>query len=205
MTRYNELAIILLAAGNSSRMGTPKQMLNIGPGSLLEHSVTCAIASNVPNILVVLGAHAVEHKQMLKGFSVNLVVNPEWARGIGRSLKLGLSKAIEHYPGIQAVMVLVCDQPLLSGSQIKMLSDAYVQSHPYAVASQYNGVYGVPAVFDRSLFSELLSIDDGSGAREILKKWEGKLLLIPFEGGEIDLDTPEDYKKFIERKAETNK
>jgi len=198
MTRYNDQVIILLAAGNSSRMGTSKQMLSVNGHTLLEHSVNCAVGSQIPNVIVVFGSHAHDHQAALKGRPITMEINQEWASGIGSSLKAGLKKAIQSYPNVQAIMVLVCDQPLLSSVHINRMASAYFQSRPLAVASQYNnGVVGVPALFDRSIFSSLMQLDDKLGAREILNKLNQELTLIPFVGGEIDLDTPEDYHRYI--------
>jgi len=198
MTRYNDQVIVLLAAGNSSRMGTSKQMLSVNGRTLLEHSVNCATASQIPNVIVVFGAHAQDHQVALKGRPITIEINQQWANGMGSSLKAGLRKAIQSFSNVQALMVLVCDQPLLSSVHINRLASAYYQSKPLAVASQYNnGVVGVPAIFDRSVFSSLMQIEDKSGAREVLEKLNQDLVLIPFIGGEIDLDTPEDLKRYI--------
>ncbi len=199
MTQYNDQAIVLLAAGNSSRMGTSKQMLNMNGKTLLEHTVSCAVASHISNILVVLGANVTEHKAVLTGSPVSVLVNPDWAKGMGCSLKAGLKKIIDQYNNVQAVMVIVCDQPLLTSNHIDALAEVYQKRRPLAIASQYNGTYGVPAIFDRSIFSHVLMISDHSGAREVLQKMERELVMVPFDGGEIDLDTPQDYRDYMNR------
>jgi molybdenum cofactor cytidylyltransferase len=198
MALYPEQAIIILAAGTSSRMGTSKQLLQIKGRTLLEHTVASALGSDIPNVLVVLGANAKAHLSVLKGPRLSTVINPDWAKGMGTSLKCGLKKSMEIFPGLDAVMLLVCDQPLLTSSHINSLSEAFLKSNSKAVASKYPGAYGVPAIFDKSLFSELQQIGDQSGAREVLKNLGSELEFLTFEGGDIDIDTPEDYKKFNE-------
>jgi molybdenum cofactor cytidylyltransferase len=199
-------AIVLLAAGNSSRMGMSKQTLDIGGQTLLNHSIGCAMASQIPNVVVVLGANLAETQSLVQGLPVLTVVNPDWQRGMGRSLKLGVSKAIERNPLLEGIMIMVCDQPKISVNHINEMGRIHIIKEPLAVASEYNGVLGVPVLFDRSVFSDLLALDDDSGAREVLGKIRAEIISLPFPGGEIDLDTPEDYQKFMKnsnRKALT--
>ena len=201
MNPTTDFAIVILAAGNSSRMGTSKQLLEVNGRTLLLHTVNSAIASQIPNIVVVLGANAEAHHVILKEKSATVIVNNDWIKGMGSSLKLGVKKAIEQYTDVQAIMVMVCDQPLISSIHINNLVKAYQQHGAIAVASHYNDTFGVPALFDRSVFSSLMKIGDEMGARQILKKLEQDLIPVPFIGGEIDLDTPEDYQKFIDGKS----
>lgn len=201
MKHYLDQAIILLAAGNSSRMGTSKQMLFFNNKPLLRNMVEIAMASHIAHIIVVLGANLEEHTKALKDCPVTLAFNVDWEKGMGSSLQTGLKKALELYPAVQGVMVLVCDQPLLSSIHINRLAETYRESQPMAIASQYNGVNGVPAVFDRSVFSNLMRLDVKAGARDVLKKIEKHIVTIPFEGGLIDIDTPEEYRNFIKGKS----
>jgi molybdenum cofactor cytidylyltransferase len=202
MALGKDKAIIILAAGNSSRMGSSKQMLSIGNGTLLEHTVDCALASGISKIVVVLGAKAEDHQRILVGRWVDVLVNPDWERGMGSSLKVGMEQVLKHDEGIRAIMVLVCDQPLLTARHINTLASEYTRTKSKAVASLYKGVYGVPAIFDRCLFSELMAVDDQTGARSILKNSENSIGSIIFEGGEVDLDTREDYQNYISRKGQ---
>lgn len=202
MSRPTDQAIIILAAGSSSRMGTSKQLLPIKGRTLLEHTVSCALKCGIQNILVVLGANADNHLRVLKGTAVQTVINLEWEKGMGTSVKYGVKKSIEFFGNLQSVMLSVCDQPLLTTHHLKNLSDFFLKEKPKAVASMYNSIAGVPAIFGKELFENLLSIGDQTGAREVLKNLGNELKAISFEGGEIDLDTPEDYKKFT---AFTNK
>lgn len=197
MIENSDFAIVILAAGSSKRMGKPKQMLEIHGTTLLQHSVNTAVASGIPNIVVVLGANAEEHKASLFNRPITLLENAQWERGMGSSLKVGVKKAIELFKDVQALIVMVCDQPLISSVHIGNLIKAFQAHEPLAIASGYNDSYGVPAVFDRSVFSLLIKIDDHSGARAILEKLKDDLVLVPFFGGEIDLDTPEEYQRFI--------
>ena len=190
-------AIVLLAAGNSSRMGRPKQSLDIGGQTLLNHAVTCALASQIPNVVVVLGAHLTETSHQLHDLRVITVVNPNWQLGMGSSLKMGISKAIEINPLLEGAMVMVCDQPKVSVTHINEMGRIHIIKRPLAVASEYNGIVGVPVLFDRSVFSDLLKVDNQGGAKDVLRKIKSEIITLPLAGGEIDLDTPEDYQNFM--------
>ena len=195
---FTNEAIVLLAAGNSSRMGTSKQSLDMGGQTLLNHTVQCAISSQIPNVIVVLGAHLAETQNIVKGLPITTVVNPDWSRGMGKSLKLGVTKALEANPMLEGIMILVCDQPKISVTHINEMGRMHIIKRPLAVASAYKGTLGVPVLFDRSVFSDLLKVDDQAGARDVLKKIKSEVISLPFAGGEIDLDTPEDYQSFMQ-------
>ena len=200
MTDYDDLTIAILAAGDSRRMGSPKQLLDVGGETLLERAVKCAVESVVHNVTVVLGASAEQYTPLMSKTPAQILINPDWAFGMGNTLKFSLRKLIEENINIQGVLFMVCDQPLITSAHVNAMVRTYQEKNPVAVASGYKNTFGVPALFDRIAFSGLLSIDDKSGAREVLKKLESDLEIIPVEGGEIDLDTPEDYQKFMNMK-----
>ena len=191
-------AIVLLAAGNSSRMGRPKQTLDIGGQTLLNQAVNCAIASQIPNVVVVLGAHLYETQNLVRELPVTTVVNPDWERGIGRSIKFGVSQAIERNPLLEGIMIMTCDQPKISVRHINEMGRIHIIKRPLAVASEYNGITGTPVLFDRSVFSDLFRLDNQAGVNDVLYRIMAEVISYPFPGGEIDLDTPEDYQSFME-------
>jgi molybdenum cofactor cytidylyltransferase len=196
---FNNLDIVILAAGSSSRMGTSKQLLHVGGETLLEKAVTCSLNSKISNVTVVLGSNSEIHSRVLKNKRVQVLVNPDWALGIGNTIKFSLKKLLENNINVQGVMFMVCDQPHISTVHLNNIIDQFIEESPVAVASQYKGTYGVPAIFDRIAFSNLLSISDQAGAKTVLQNLEGDLRLVSFNGGEIDLDTPEEYKQYLEQ------
>ena len=199
MTFSNDISILILAAGNSSRMGTPKQLLKIKNTTLLEHTLNCAIESRVESIAVVLGADSYRIQKSIPGSNVTVIVNQDWRTGMGSSIKLGLKKILSQNINTQATIILVCDQPTLKAGHINKMVEMYLLKSPFAVASSYKDVFGVPVLFDRTLFSHLLTIEDHKGAKEITANLRERLILVPLAGGEIDLDTMEDYQQFINR------
>ena len=199
MGSYSDLGVVILAAGNSSRMGTSKQLLEVNGKTLLEHTVSCALHSSIANVTVVLGSNSEMHERVLKGKLLHTIVNPNWSLGIGSTIKFAIKELIARNTNLQALVFLVCDQPRINTTHINKMASFYFLKRPIAIASQYKNTYGVPALFDRAVFASVLSIHDNTGAKEVLSHVEKDLLLIPFEGGEIDLDTPEEYQSFINK------
>jgi molybdenum cofactor cytidylyltransferase len=192
-----EIAILLLAAGSSSRLGRSKQLVSIKGQPLLLKSMNAAIESGIENIIVVLGANEQEHYQVIKDAGVQVVVNTAWKKGMGNSLKVGLSYLLQQTPKAEAVITMVCDQPLINSDQLLKLIFEYESSESTIVASFYQGVAGVPVLFDRTLFSELLLLPDDAGAKKIIQQHPHLVKTVPFPGGEIDIDTEDDLRKFL--------
>jgi len=196
MNSNRQIAILLLAAGSSSRLGRSKQLLSIAGQPLLLKSVEAAIESGIKSIIVVLGANEEAHRQVIKDAGVQVVVNTDWKKGMGSSLKTGLSFLLQQLPRAEAVITMVCDQPLINSDHLTKLISEYKSSESVIVASFYQGVAGVPVLFDRTLFSELLSMPDEAGAKKIIQQHPHLVKTVPFPGGEIDIDTEDDLKKF---------
>ena len=196
MMKFNELSILLLAAGSSSRLGRSKQLLKVDSESLLLRSSNLSLQVS-KNVFVVLGSNFEEHVQSIKHLSVAIVENKEWERGLGCSLKAGLRQIVEKNPETKSVLILVCDQPLLTSSHLSKLAEVGEATNKLIVSSLYNNVLGVPALFKKELFNELLKLDDSEGARKLIQQKKNDVEIVDFPGGEIDLDTPEDVKKFF--------
>jgi molybdenum cofactor cytidylyltransferase len=192
-----EIAILLLAAGSSSRLGRSKQLVSIKGQPLLLKSMNAAIETGIENIIVVLGANEEAHRQVIKGTGIHMVVNTDWKKGMGNSLKAGLSYLLQQLPRAEAVITMVCDQPLINSDHLIKLVSEYKSSESVIVASFYQGMAGVPVLFHRTLFSELLSMPDEAGAKKILQQHRELIQMVPFPGGEIDIDTEDDLKKYL--------
>lgn len=191
----NPAAIILLAAGSSSRMGRSKQLIKINGMPLLVHSVNQAIQSGMPTVVVV-GANATAHRGAIENLPVDIVENISWATGMGSSLKTGLKYLLQKSPDTEAVIVMVCDQPLLTSEHLLKIKNLYEKSDKPIVASYYSATAGVPALFHKTLFNAILSLSDDQGAKKIILSHKDRTATVDFPDGAIDLDTPEDLKKF---------
>lgn len=189
--------IIVLAAGSSSRLGQSKQMLDIGGETLLLKTVKAAIDSHEGSIAVVLGANEKEHRKMLSGLPVDIVYNEDWVKGMGGSLKIGLQHLMSGNSSLEAIVVLVCDQPLLRRENITNLILSYQENKKSIIASRYSQIPGVPVLFDKVYFPELMALPDDQGAKKIILQNPEDVFEVDFPGGEIDLDTDADYKAFI--------
>ena len=187
------IGILVLAAGESRRMGTPKQALLMDGVPLLVRAVRVANASVCRPVGAVLGAFAGELRPLLASESVTIFVTPHWAEGMNASLRDGLNGLLE-LGSLDAVVLTTCDQPHLTLELLDMLVETYHETGLPVVASEYAGTLGVPALFDASLFDALRALPPGAGAKRLFSELSSeKIAWVPFPGGEIDLDTPGDY------------
>lgn len=181
------VSAIILAAGSSSRMGQSKQLLPWNNETLLTHAIKTAMESRVGHIYVVLGSNAEAHKKAIEGLPVSVVVNENWEKGMGSSLKAGLKHALQS----QAVLIMVCDQPFVTADHLNNLIEVANQN---IVASKYLDAVGVPALFNKEMFDDLMNIGDEEGARKVILKHPHVLIVLP---SGMDLDTPEDYRNAL--------
>jgi molybdenum cofactor cytidylyltransferase len=195
-------AIVLLAAGSSSRMGQSKQLLKVHEETLLRRAATVALKAGIGPVVVVLGAGEVQHRAVLENLDIEIISNPLWEKGMGSSLKAGLEFLLSHYPGTDALIAMVCDQPLLTPDHLKKLAETHGQSAQPIVVSGYAGTVGVPALFDKSLFPEIATLRDEHGAKSIIAHHPHETVTVDFPEGAIDLDTPEDFKLYSDKTSE---
>jgi CTP:molybdopterin cytidylyltransferase MocA len=173
---------LILAAGASTRLGHPKQLVHLGNETLLDRSVRIAKEAGCAPVVVVLGASEDQIHDQCKLQDVLIVSSPEWAEGMGTTL----SRGIQAFEDVQGILVMTCDMPAVTADHLRTL----IASEEVA-ASSYGGRKGVPAYFPRDQFPKLLELKGKTGARELLKlAHEVKL-----PGGELDIDTPEDLVK----------
>jgi molybdenum cofactor cytidylyltransferase len=194
------IGIIILAAGSSSRMGQSKQLMKIGQQPLLAKAVETALDTGLKKIAVVLGANAEAHKKIIEQYPVDIVKNSGWSAGIGSSLKAGVDHLINAMSSIDRVIIMVCDQPLLTSKHLKALIEEQAKSEKHIVASAYGDTLGTPALFDKKYFGQLLSLNDEDGAKKIIQTNNDDVSSIPFSQGQIDLDTPEDFRSFTKNR-----
>jgi len=194
------IGIIVLAAGSSSRMGKPKQLLDIRGVPLLVKTIQAALQSKAGSVTIVLGSNDAMHREVISNLNIDIVENTTWQQGMGNSLKAGLNHLLSKNPMLNAVIIMVCDQPSITADHLNDLIDTYVSNKRSIVASYYSNAPGVPALIDKKIFRELLSIHDSHGAKKIILQHPDETDLINFPSGAIDLDTPEDYTNYLERK-----
>jgi molybdenum cofactor cytidylyltransferase len=198
--KADNVAIIILAAGSSSRLGSSKQMLRIDGMTLLEKALDTAMATSQKNVVVVLGSEAGIHQQMIHDKIQHIIINQDWMKGIGSSLKAGLRYVINEMPSIEAVIVMVCDQPFITRDHLQQLIVNQQATGMAIVASAYAGTTGVPALFHKKLFGSILEAEDQHGAKKIIENNPDDAATVNFPEAAIDIDTPDDLKRFNENR-----
>lgn len=188
---------VILAAGSSSRMGSPKQALQFEGRSLLRRATSAAVDTACDPVVVVTGAHAELCRRELDGLEVREAFNPDWETGMASSIRSGIEALLNVEPDVAAVVLLLCDQPHVTVDVISCLVAAHQATGRPVIASAYGGSFGVPALFSRILFAELTQLEGMSGAKEIIKKHASEAHFLPFPEGEVDVDTPQDFSRLI--------
>lgn len=191
--------IIILAAGNSSRLGEPKQLLEYKGKSLLHH-VTRQALKMTGAVVVVSGSNNNLIENELKNLQVITIYNPEWQEGMGSSIRAGVEKIIDEFPMLESLTISVCDQPFINSSVFSELMTKHKEDQKGIIASAYAGVLGTPVMFDRKYFGELSKLSGNEGAKKLLHVFSRDVGSIDFEKGRIDIDTKDDYEQLIQKK-----
>lgn len=185
--------IIILAAGNSSRLGQPKQLLDYKGTSLLNRISQEAVFFAGEAVVVVTGSKREAVEESIANHTVLTCHNPNWKDGMASSIKTGLRQLLLVYPQLRSCIITVCDQPHLDAEVFRKLALAQQQTGKGIAASRYAETEGVPVLFGRQYFDALLHLDGQEGARKLLTKFKDDVALVPFEKGAVDIDTIEDY------------
>jgi molybdenum cofactor cytidylyltransferase len=186
MSAPPQIAIIVLAAGASTRLGAPKQLLQYNGMTLLRRTAETVLLSQAKSVHVVVGCDAEKMTLEIADMPVDVVVNPDWQRGISTSLHSGIRSLQSN---IDAAIIVLCDQLKLSTDILNTMIDVYASTRSPIVACTYAGTVGVPALFDRSMFPELLSLEGDHGAKKIIERYAKTRIEIDFGGGEMDMDS----------------
>jgi molybdenum cofactor cytidylyltransferase len=189
-------AAIVLAAGASTRLGQPKQLLRIDDESLLHRTVRLAEEAGCAPIFVVLGFEAERIRRELNGLNARVVINSNWKSGMGSSLHFGVEALVKEVPLPQQVLLLLSDQPKLSKHTLLNLMRKSAETGSLIVASRYAEKLGVPALFREKLYPDLLKSNGDKGARELIQRYQAQTASIDFPGGVFDIDTVQDLERF---------
>ncbi len=192
------IGAVILAAGGSTRLGQPKQLLTHHGETLVRHAASAALAAGCLPTVIVTGEEHVQIAKELTGLDVQMRHHPHWERGIGSSIRAGVEQALLHQPALDALLIMVCDQPFVSVDLLVALIAARAKAGSKAAACTYAGTIGVPALFDRALFPALAGLSDEQGAKAILCAMEGEIARVEFPAGAIDIDTPADSRAHLD-------
>ncbi len=196
-----KIVILILAAGPSHRFGKPKQLLEYKGKSLLENSIDSALKSTVGPVIVITGANHSKLERIFKKYdSIKVFHNKNWAKGLSSSIQKGLNSARKSYPNLYGILIMLCDQPLISHEYVIDMIRSHYTYGKKIIASGYGGSYGVPVFFHKTIFGYLDKISESDGAKTVITKLKQDVHVIPNPDAEIDVDTPESYKKLLKRK-----
>jgi CTP:molybdopterin cytidylyltransferase MocA len=185
-----QTAIVILAAGGSRRLGRPKQLLSVLGEPLLRRVVRMAVDVDPDHLIVVLGSSAYDCVPVIKDCGVDIVVNPFWESGLAGSIRLGVERAEEQ--GASSVLFLLADQPWLNSEVIGRFLERINGQTDAIISARYDGILGAPMMFGSDWFPQLKNLEGDQGARNLVAKEGGRVEVIDWSEGALDLDTPED-------------
>jgi molybdenum cofactor cytidylyltransferase len=191
------VGLIILAAGGSSRLGRPKQLLSFQGTTLLRHIAETALASNCHPIVIVLGAETTRCRAELENLPVLTANNPAWKTGMGSSIRTGLETLLNgsnNTSHLSAVVLMLCDQPFVSAEYINKIVEQHCSSGAGIVASKYANAIGVPALFSQRYFPDLAALDE-AGAKQIILNYPQFVTTVSFAEGAFDIDTEKNYQR----------
>ena len=184
---------VVLAAGGSIRFGKPKQLAIFQGEPLVRRIVTAAKDAGCAPVVVVAGA--VQMTPVLAGLPVSIIEHPNWSNGLGSSIAVGVKHAVTITAKLDAVILLSCDQPFVNAATLRQLIQLHLENGKTIVASAYAETLGIPALFDRSCFGDLLQLRGDSGAKGIILARRHDVVPFNFPAAAIDIDTTADYEK----------
>ena len=193
MSSSEKIGVVILAGGASTRLGEPKQLLEYEHKNLLQRTIDAAVSSTVSTVVIVLGANADQISREIDRSGINVIINTEWEEGMASSVRNGLNELLFISPSIDAVILVVCDQPYISSEIINALINKQKETNKRIVTCNYGDTFGPPALFHKSLFHELMSLKGDVGARKIIQHHSDNVATVSFTKGNIDIDTKEDY------------
>lgn len=196
-THYN---IVILAAGASTRLGEPKQLLKYNDVTLMQHALDEALAAGAQKVFVVLGSGGEEIAGQINKKQANILFNKNWEEGIASSIREGLQQSLLLSANVDVLILMVCDQPYVNAALLKNLVNEYIESGKPIVASQYKDTLGTPVLFHKSFFPQLLKLKGDNGAKKILMDNRDHVQAVRFPLGDIDIDNMADYQMLLKQK-----
>ena len=191
----SKTGIIILAAGNSSRMGKPKQLMMYKNKTFLQHIIGEAKNANLEPVICVTGYQSELITKSITGTGVSIVYNDQWREGRGTGIAAGIKQLL--LSDVDSVILAVSDQPHVSADLFGSMQALKDQSGKGIVASSYAGTLGTPVLFGKNYFEHLKSLSGNQGAKNIVKINMPDVCPVEFEKGNIDIDTKEDYENLI--------
>jgi molybdenum cofactor cytidylyltransferase len=197
----NRTAIVILAAGKSSRIGTPKQLLPWGETTLLGNAIEQALLIPDAEVFVVLGAYRQSIQKEISKYPLSIIVHEHWSHGVGSSIAKAV-KEIESLASYTQVLITLADQPFIGSVFLNKLLDCYKREAAEIMATTYKDIAGVPVVFSKKYFDGLKQLKADKGAKSLIHKYKDIVTYCSVSSPFEDVDTLEAYaalKKVYER------
>lgn len=189
-----KVAVVILAAGAATRMQSIKQLLPYKNSSLLGNAIQSAIESKASATICVLGANAEVIQKTIEKEAVSITINENWASGLGSSIAHSVNFGEKHFQEIEGIVFTLADQPFVSSEYINLMLDAALDTEKI-YASQYPETIGVPVLFPKKYFKDLKKLEGEQGAKKLLQIYQHQVIPVSPDFINLDIDTPEDYKK----------
>ncbi|CAM4393606.1 NTP transferase domain-containing protein [Zobellia nedashkovskayae] len=190
----HRIAILILAAGASTRMGQPKQLLPWKDTTLLGHAIQTAKSTDAIEVVTVLGANAKLIQSQIKE-EVIFIQNTSWQSGLGGSIACGTEWLLQSNIEFDGILITLADQPLIDFKYLDKLISTFSEHTDRIIATTYKNRAGVPALFPKKYVNTLLKLDKDFGAKHLLEQEQDTIITIPAENRISDVDTEEDYKQ----------
>jgi len=185
--------IIILAAGESTRLGYPKQIAKFKEKTLLQLAIDAANDCKADKRVLVLGANRDEIKKTFPGASIPNIPNQHFEKGMASSIKVGLEYMLKFDQPDQ-VIIMLCDQPFVDAKILNKLIATQKKESKGIVACAYSKTIGVPILFSKAYFKELMELTGDEGAKNIVLANEDDSVTVAFPKGKVDIDTEEDLR-----------
>ncbi len=195
MTGTTNIGVVILAAGSSSRLGQPKQLLEYENKTLLQRIIDIIIPFEFSPSVVVLGAHADQIRDSTNLDHVTVVFNKHWSEGIASSIRLGVEESLKLNEAIEDILFLLSDQPFVTSGLVRELISKHKSGNQRITASSYKQNVGVPALFSKDFFPHLTELKGDVGAKKIIMQHREDVDEVPFRKGAFDVDTHKDYEQ----------
>lgn len=197
---HKNIGILILAAGSSTRMGHPKQLLPWKNTTLVGNAIQNALATRCEAICVVLGANAkLIHKQAIHHHEIEVIENLAWQSGMGSSIAAGMDFILKKNRDFDGILIMLADQPLIDTDYLNKMITLFYSSTHSIVATAYKNRAGVPALFDKSYFTELAQLTQDYGAKELISQNKNEVLTLDPKEKSIDIDTESEYNQLINK------
>lgn len=195
MTKTTKIISVILAAGDSKRMGQPKQLLPWGKHTLIEHAIQQHLNSKVSEVYVVLGANFEKIKNHMKDYPVKILENKTWESGLSTSIVTAAHHIKQKKVEAGGILIALADQPLLDADYLNTLLQIFNENPNKIAATAYEKKCGVPAVFPISYLNALSELSGDKGASDIINADKDKLHTLLPENKVFDIDTVDEYNR----------